>query len=546
MWRERQGVRRGSPTFLSCFLVVVWTMASSQMMFPTISASKEGADIAGDSICSLSPNAIATFGKNLLEQFCRCQSFTPDQAKAIRAVLSSGDTPFGPPSEWTSSVLEELKCLFHLFDRSLLDQIPRDVLLPWMKDFLRSSHLPREQLAAVVEKLSRRKRAAECPPDKTVTQKVVSDNLMPLDYTPEELQACLKGPILVDNLAVLTDYAFTYEQLLVIKENLDEVMRDLWGDRIRGPLLGSVRVEEHWLAWFWSLRISPSDSPGWLSDAEAWPGLRSLAEQQMYPSGYPDSIISNLGPLVDFMNLDDIKKWKFTSPDTLASLLGKLTDEKLAPEIINQYLNSGGALNGEALNAIGSPSICLLSKDQLNRINEAALKEVKSLDLSKCDQTTKNILYSKAKKAFSDQENKFPEYYDEIRPYLGGAPVEALRALSSRNVNMDIPTFMGLRNDSVMGLTAEEVKGLLGKNLAGLKNEQDNFPIKDWIRKQKQSDLDKLRIGLRGGIPVGYINIMPRLDSSSETSAAHPTTNVHALPVSATILLTLLLTSLLS
>ncbi|KAJ6657630.1 hypothetical protein lerEdw1_002347 [Lerista edwardsae] len=399
---------------------------------------KEGAGISGNSVCSFSPSDIETSGKHWLKQFCRCRSFTPDQAKAIRAVLSSGDTPFGPPSEWTSSVLEELKCLFHLFDRSLLDQIPRDVLLPWMKDFLRSSHLPREQLAAVVEKLSRRKRAAECPPDKTVTEEVVSDDLMPLDYTPEELRACLKGPILVDNLAILMDYAFTYEQLLVIKENLDE----------------------------------------------------------MFPNGYPSSVAQNIGSLMEIMTPDDFKTWNITSAETLAALLDSEPDEKLADAIIQQYTDSASHINGPALEAIGTKYICLLNEQQLHMIDEAAFKEVDNLFLSKCSQATKDILYPPAKRALSDRHNEFPYYYDKIRGYLGGAPGEDLRALGKDNLNMDINTFMELRTDSVLELTPHDVKALLGKNLGQLKNVEDSSPVKDWICEQKQSDLDLLGLGL--------------------------------------------------
>lgn len=452
MWRDRQGVMRGSPALLSCILVVGWTMVSSQMMSPAMSGqhpSKEDADIPDDSVCNLHPNDIETSGKHLLKQLSQCPSITPDQASAIRDVLRNGDTPFGPPSEWSASTLEELEGLIHHFDRSILKLIPKSVLSLWMKD-----SLPREQLAAMVGNLnsSRKKRATECPPDKKLTEKVIKEVTMPIDYSPEEVHACFKGSALVDNLGILTNYAFTYEQQREIKYNLDE----------------------------------------------------------MFPEGYPESVIRNLGGLVNLVNLDDVKKWNFTSPETLDSLMDQMKDEKLAPEIIKRYISSGGALNSDALNAIGS-RICILNQDKLNQIPDVALKGVKSLDISKCNQTTKDILYSKAKRAFSDQENNFPLYYDLIKPYLGGAPLEDLRALSSHNVDMDIQTFMNLKKDSVMGLTTDEVKYLLGKNLKDLTKQQDNFPIKDWIRKQMQSDLNKLGIGrLRGGIPEGYMNIRTR------------------------------------
>lgn len=46
-------------------------------------------------------------------------------------------------------------------------------------------------------------------------------------------------------------------------------------------------------------------------------------------------------------------------------------------------------------------------------------REVDNLFLSKCSQTTKDVLYPQAKRALSDRHNEFPYYYDKIRPFLG-------------------------------------------------------------------------------------------------------------------------------
>lgn len=42
---------------------------------------------------------------------------------------------------------------------------------------------------------------------------------------------------------------------------------------------------------------------------------------QTYPDGYPESLLRNLGPLMDFITPKDVAKWKITSADTLAFLL---------------------------------------------------------------------------------------------------------------------------------------------------------------------------------------------------------------------------------
>lgn len=54
-------------------------------------------------------------------------------------------------------------------------------------------------------------------------------------------------------------------------------------------------------------------------------------------------------------------------------------------------------------------------------------------------------------------------------------------------------------------LTIAEVQNLLGPNLVGLKAEEENSPVREWILRQRQDDLDSLGLGLHGGIPNGYL-----------------------------------------
>ncbi|KAF7237486.1 Mesothelin [Varanus komodoensis] len=359
-----------------------------------IHVSQEDAEILGRLVCDLGPDVITASGKNMLKQLAQCQSFTPDQIEAIRAVLRSGNTPFGPPATWSSSTLEELSGLLPVFDGSILKDISTSVLAPWLKRCLQDSHLRRDQLEPFVKTLqpSRQKRSSECPADQIITEEVVKDELLPILYSVEDLRLCLKGPILVDNLDLISKYAFTKEQLIAIKENLDE----------------------------------------------------------MYPSEYPDSVLGKLGFLVEIMSPEDVKKWSITSADTLASLLKTQPTEELATAIIQRYIDLGHPLDNHALNGIGSEYLCLLTAEQLNKISEAAIRMANSLDPSGCSQSTKDILYPKAKRAFSDRHNEFPAYYNLIKPYLGGAPGVDLRALSKDKVNMDMQTFQKLRKDAVL------------------------------------------------------------------------------------------------
>ncbi|NWH58042.1 MSLN protein, partial [Geococcyx californianus] len=215
-----------------------------------------------------------------------------------------------------------------------------------------------------------------------------------------------------------------------------------------------------------------------------------------------------------------------------------------ASVMIRRYVSLGNTLNATALSAIGTRYVCLLSATELNKIDPNSLKLV-SLDPSACPQATKDILYAKAKRAFSDQHN-LPAYYKLIEPYLGGAPAVDLRALSKDNVNMNVDTLVKLRRDSLMSLTPSEVQGLLGINLRELTKWQNKSPIREWIQTRKQSELDKLNIGLTGGTQEGYINInmvTPKFQSPSSAPLGPVAMMLHLLPA---LLTSFLMMSILS
>nr|XP_013223131.2 mesothelin isoform X1 [Columba livia]XP_021146151.1 mesothelin isoform X1 [Columba livia]XP_021146152.1 mesothelin isoform X1 [Columba livia]XP_021146153.1 mesothelin isoform X1 [Columba livia]XP_021146154.1 mesothelin isoform X1 [Columba livia]XP_021146155.1 mesothelin isoform X1 [Columba livia]XP_021146156.1 mesothelin isoform X1 [Columba livia]XP_021146157.1 mesothelin isoform X1 [Columba livia]XP_021146158.1 mesothelin isoform X1 [Columba livia]XP_021146159.1 mesothelin isoform X1 [ len=443
------------------------------LKIPGTQVNTENTEILGRLVCDLGGEYIRSSGGNLLKQLSRCESFLPDQEEAIRSVVIGGNTTFGPPAAWSAFTLNELSGLIPVFDHSILQQIPKKALTVWLKNFAHDSPLSRKQVAAVVQELlpTRHKRADGCPAGKQVTEEVLNDDTMPIYYTPEELRACLKNVSLENHLSQILTYPFSVQQLAVLKENLDET----------------------------------------------------------YPDGYPESLLRNLGPLMDFITPKDVAKWKITSADTLAFLLRNEPPNDQASAIIRRYIDLGNPLNATALNAIGTRYVCLLNATDLNMIDPNSLK-LASLNLSACSQTTKDILYVKAKRAFSDQHNT-PAYYQLIVPYLGGAPGVDLQALSKDNVNMNVSTLAGLRRDALMSLTPSEVQGLLGMNLADLKKWQYKPPIWDWIQVQKQSELNKLQIGLTGGTQEGYINIVtPKFQTPSSAPLGPVAMMFHLLP----------------
>ncbi|OXB81895.1 UNVERIFIED_CONTAM: hypothetical protein H355_015092 [Colinus virginianus] len=412
------------------------------LKIPGTQVSKENAKILGHLVCDLGEEYIRSSAGNLLKELSQCESFLPDQGEAVRRVLSSGNTTFGPPQVWSTSTLNELTGLFPVLDHSIWQKIPKNVLSLWLKDFARDSPLSRAQLATIVEELfpSRQKRDVGCSGDQKITESVLNDDLMPIYYSPEELRACLKNVSLKNYFSQILTYAFTNEQLAT------------------------------------------------------------------YPDGYPDSLLPRLGHLASLITAEDISKWKITSADMLAALLEQDLSNEQAAAVISRYVALGNPLNATALNAINTKYLCVLNATLLNMIDPNNLK-LASLNPSACPQLTKDILYVKAKRAFSDQ-HYLRSYYSLIEPYLGGAPGEDLRALSKNNVNMNVDTLVHLRRDALMSLTPAEVKGLLGINLQDLANWRNRSPIQEWARSQKQKELDKLGVGLTGGTQEGYMNVV--------------------------------------
>ncbi|NWX07838.1 MSLN protein, partial [Caloenas nicobarica] len=95
------------------------------LKIPGTQVNVENREILGHLVCDLGGEYIRSSGGNLLKQLSRCESFLPDQEEAIRSVISGGNTMFGPPAAWSAFTLNELSGLIPVFDRSILQQIPK-------------------------------------------------------------------------------------------------------------------------------------------------------------------------------------------------------------------------------------------------------------------------------------------------------------------------------------------------------------------------------------------------------------------------------------
>ncbi|XP_043833567.1 uncharacterized protein LOC122735829 [Dromiciops gliroides] len=412
--------------------------------------SEEDIQTLGRLACDLAGRYINNSAEVLLPRLEHCGGpFSPDQKEASSMALRSEDSPYGPPSRWSVSTLNALRGLLPVFDRHIVQNIPQSVVTSWLKRALPDPSWPRQNLRAFIQNLqsSRYRRAAAQCPEKEITE--INDDLVFMDE--EQVKSCLNASLLAANLDKLKAIPFTYDQEMIFKAKLDE----------------------------------------------------------LYPNGYPEFVMNNLGSLFKHVTPEEVRKWNVTSVETLDALLKASSEnDDLDLAVINRYIQGGGPLNVTALNAIGSKYLCRLTEEQLSTIEPSALRMANPLNPSACSQSQQKILYPKAKAAFQGIPDA--EYYMRIRPYLGGASTEDLKELSQKNVNMDMKTFKKLQEATILPLTPEEVRGLLGRNLKELKAEEKNPPVRGWILKQRQESLDALGIGLTGGIPNGYFIISLR------------------------------------
>ncbi|NXD13913.1 MSLN protein, partial [Nothocercus nigrocapillus] len=95
------------------------------LKIPGTQVNEENAEVLGRLVCDLNGEYIRSSGGILLKQLNQCESFLPEQEEAIRSVISSGNTKYGPPSAWSTSTLNELSGLIPVFGHSILQQIPK-------------------------------------------------------------------------------------------------------------------------------------------------------------------------------------------------------------------------------------------------------------------------------------------------------------------------------------------------------------------------------------------------------------------------------------
>uniref|UniRef100_A0A8C5ZTS8 Mesothelin n=1 Tax=Marmota marmota marmota TaxID=9994 RepID=A0A8C5ZTS8_MARMA len=313
--------------------------------------------------------------------------------------------------------------------------------------------IPKDVLAAWLLRHSRGpswtcpQKQKPCPPGRK--PQVVDENL--IFYEEWELEACVDGALLSTHMELVNAIPFTYQQIHTLKCRLD----------------------------------------------------------QTYPQGYPESLVQRLGYFFRYVSPEDIHKWNLTSLETVKALLNVSKGQKMDKQVtalIAHYVLGGGQLDQDTMGSLAGfhPSyLCFLSAEQLHSVPSRVMWAIRPQDLDSCGPRQLHVLYSKACVTFRNISQ--PEYLGRIRAFLGGAPMEDLRTLILQNMTIDMATFKKLRVEAVVGLTVSEVQKLLGPHVRDLKAEEEDSPVQDWISQQRQEDLDRLGLGLQGGIPNGYL-----------------------------------------
>ncbi|XP_037602484.1 mucin-3A-like [Sebastes umbrosus] len=440
-----------------------------------VNLSKDNVEVLGNMACTLNSSYIQNADPLILEKLQACKDFSDSQVAAIETLLLSGKTQYGNVSTWNKRTLDNLGILPLYLTRQIWGQLKTSTKRRFLKTFmykLRKTKTKKSKLKVLFREISalRTKRGAGCTVG-NITQVTVSDNSFPFGYDQTQFDLCLDIPVL--------------------KENLNSICEKV--------------------------------------DAEDFQKIILKKLNQAYPSGVSDGEVQVLGSVSRVASLDDISKWSITKPDTLAALM-KASDGSWeaakSKAIITEYLStSGNSLGSTELNSIDS-NLCSLDTSTVSTITPDSIRNVKPLDVASCSLAQKRVLYEISNSSFSSQRSNSITFYNLMKSYLGGAPLQDLVPLSTRNINMDVNTFQSLDPNVINNLTVTDVKGLMGSQKQDLKLFENASRVETWRNLQTQRDLDTLDVGLTT-IRIDPTTATPPVTT---TPAATPDTTVATTP----------------
>ncbi|KAM7148068.1 mesothelin-like protein isoform 2-T2 [Molossus nigricans] len=440
--------------------------------------------LLGVLVCDMDASTIVTSDPHVLQNLQRCPRLTPAQKAALNTLLASGRTMLGPPICWNLEGLQALGLLATYISSSLWMQVQEAVGLDFFGSMVaacRAGRLSQRDARRFVTSFleakakstsSRPKRDAGRPcVQGHITAATLQDDLFLVHYDCSQLESCLGSLVLRANLNPLLQHPLPSECQRVIKAKL----------------------------------------------------------AQIYPNGVPEEQLRLITSLIYLYSHLEISQWNITSKDTVRDLLASdVALENQTEVILQKFLDHRGNITSTLLEAIGGSRLCWMSPQQIQAIQPSEFRQARALDISSCPQSRKDVLYSKAREAFSTARTT-ASYYHLIRPYLGetppgvrtpalhpepplttswpsgGAPVEELQHLAQTNVSMDIHTFTNLNPHVLQSLSVHNVTTLLGQNVGDLQKARSHPTISSWLRSLNRSALGELGLDMDPASPTGLV-----------------------------------------
>ncbi|XP_036890412.1 mesothelin-like protein [Sturnira hondurensis] len=433
--------------------------------------------LLGVLVCDMDASSIVASDPHVLQNLQRCPRLTPAQQAAVNTLLASGRTVLGPPVSWNPQGLQALGRLATYISPSLWVQVQEAVGLDFFSSMVAAcragrlsqrdarrfvtSFLGAEAKAKSMSSRPKRGTATVRPCiHGNITAATLRDDLFLVRYDCSQLESCLGSQVLKANLDPLLQHPLPAECQRVVKAKL----------------------------------------------------------AQIYPGSVPEEQLRLITSLVYLYTHAEISQWSITSRDTVSALLASdVALENQTEAILQKFLDHKGNITSALLVAIGGSRLCWMSPQQIQAIRPSEFRLAGALDVSSCPQSRKNVLYSKAREAFSSTRTS-AAYYHYIRPYLGGAPLEDLQRLAEANVSMDIHTFTNLNPQVLQSLSVDHVTMLLGQNVGDLQKARSHPTISSWLR-----SLNRLALGKLGMDPASPASPTGPVPSTTGTRDTTPT-----------------------
>ncbi|XP_053471223.1 uncharacterized protein LOC128601852 [Ictalurus furcatus] len=413
-----------------------------------VSLTRDQVEVLGNMACTLDSSYIQNSDPLILEKLKNCGDLSDSQITAVQSRLLSGNTAYGNPSTWNEQTVEQLGILAVYFKSDLCNTLNFNVKRKFLS-VLREQKIPMWKIRTFFIECN-----SESATVSDITAATIADASFPFGFNSTQFDLYLDVAVLQDNLAAITEKVVDTSLQTVILNKLN----------------------------------------------------------QIYTSGLDDGVLQLLGSTSRVASIDDISNWNITIIDTLSSLMDS-KDGQWEPEkskaVIMRYLSMDNRSMGSAEISVVGSNICTLDISVLENISAESLKALLSPDLSSCSIEQKSALYIIANSSFSNQRSNAMTYYQLMSPYLGGAPVEDIQALSALNISMDITIFMSLNPAVLQILNVSTVRYLMGVNIADLKLFENSSVVQSWVSQQDQSDLNTLNLGIINHNPCQGVDIYP-------------------------------------